>query len=215
MLLDVRTTPDAIAIAVRQDIVRGVISENGQLTEKHLTEQFDVSRASVRTALQTLSRWHLVKLAPGKGAALIALDKAYALDVCETWLLLLRGLCTHGVPDRFKPELRKRLADYELTTASTDVPYFFRDTNGIMMALISRTEKPILGSLLKNLLPALQRCLYFYLQERPESLAEIRQFVSVLGTYLVNADESAAAACVDQFAHGQLAAIETVFEDGD
>jgi DNA-binding GntR family transcriptional regulator len=72
--LGAHNTADGIAQALREAILRGVLSGGQPLRQEELAEQFGVSRIPVREALWQLSAEGLVALAPNRGAIVAALS---------------------------------------------------------------------------------------------------------------------------------------------
>jgi DNA-binding GntR family transcriptional regulator len=80
------STVDALAGALRREILDGDRPAGVRLVERELCEHFGVARHSLRAALRTLTRDGLVRLEPHRGARVARLD---ADDV--RWLYELRA----------------------------------------------------------------------------------------------------------------------------
>ena len=73
MTLTRTTTVDAIAQALRQEILDGTLAPRARLREHHLSETYGVARHSLRAALRALAAEGLVKIEPHRGAHVAAL----------------------------------------------------------------------------------------------------------------------------------------------
>jgi len=78
---------DAVVADLRRAIVDGKLRPGERLLEVELSEQFHVSRAVTRQALQQLSFDGLVEVRPRRGAVVTRMSSAVARDVCT-----VRGL---------------------------------------------------------------------------------------------------------------------------
>jgi DNA-binding GntR family transcriptional regulator len=80
------STVDALADALRREILDGRLPAGAWLRERELTESFGVARHSLRAALRALAAEGLVKIEPNRGAHVVELT---ADDV--RWLYELRA----------------------------------------------------------------------------------------------------------------------------
>lgn len=80
------TTVDALAAALRQDILDGRLAPGTRLRERELCEGYGVARHSLRAALRALAAEGLVRIEPHRGASVAELT---ADDV--RWLYELRA----------------------------------------------------------------------------------------------------------------------------
>lgn len=95
---------------LREMIVTGSLEAGSRLTEAKLTEQFHVSRGTIRAALQKLHNEGLVSQVPYTGWHVIAIN---AQDAWELHNLrrVLDGLAARLAAERIDPEGAKRLGD--------------------------------------------------------------------------------------------------------
>ncbi|MCI0475909.1 MAG: GntR family transcriptional regulator, partial [Anaerolineales bacterium] len=68
--------------SLRMKIITGKIPAGTRLTEEDLAAQFRVSRTPVREALRMLERDRLIRLARGRGASVVSLNRQ---EVIETY----------------------------------------------------------------------------------------------------------------------------------
>jgi DNA-binding GntR family transcriptional regulator len=73
MTLTRTTTVDAIADALRREILDGTLAPGARLREHQLSETYGVARHSLRAALRALAAEGLVKIEPHRGAHVAAL----------------------------------------------------------------------------------------------------------------------------------------------
>lgn len=95
---------------LREMIVTGSLEAGSRLTEAKLTEQFHVSRGTIRAALQKLNNEGLVSQVPYTGWHVIALD---AQDAWELHNLrrVLDGLAARLTAERIEAEGAKQLKE--------------------------------------------------------------------------------------------------------
>ena len=77
------TTVDALADALRERIMAGELEPGARLIERDLVEHYDVSRGTVRSALQELEHDGLVTVATHRGAFVRQLDKQGLRELFE------------------------------------------------------------------------------------------------------------------------------------
>lgn len=163
--------------AVLYGILNGLAEQKlvpGQrLVEVDLAEQYQVSRNSVREALQQLAAQGVVELLRNKGAAVRSLslqETREVLDVAERMTGLLAKSAALGIAAGQPSEpIREALAELECANAAQDVDAFARARRGLYRALLHTS-----GSReLKRLFPSIQMPVV-YAQHRPASLQKVR-----------------------------------------
>src|SRR4051794_19626276 len=77
------TTVDTLAAALRERIMSGELGPGERLIERDLVEHYDVSRGTVRAALQELEHDGLVTVATHRGAFVRQLDKQGLRELFE------------------------------------------------------------------------------------------------------------------------------------
>lgn len=82
-----RSMPDAVAEALREGILTGLLPAGRQLKQDHLARRFGVSRAPVREALQVLAGEGLLTMSRHRGVTVAPADPADLTEIAE-----LRGL---------------------------------------------------------------------------------------------------------------------------
>lgn len=85
---NIQTAPEKIADQIRTDIIFSKLKANDKLTETSLADRFDVSRASVRTALQALTNEGLLSLLPNGRREVFDFGAKQVADLFDTRFIL-------------------------------------------------------------------------------------------------------------------------------
>jgi DNA-binding GntR family transcriptional regulator len=120
------STVDALADALRREILDGVLAPGAWLRERELCEAYGVARHSLRAALRALAAEGLVKIEPHRGAHVVQLS---ADDV--RWLYELRAaleleaahLALERNGGRLPEAVHAALARLEAACAGADPPW--------------------------------------------------------------------------------------------
>jgi DNA-binding GntR family transcriptional regulator len=98
----------SVVEALRDAIVDGEFAPNQRLVEADLSERFEASRGSVRTALLELGAEGLVERVANRGARVRAISLAEAIEITEV-RMALEGLCAAKAATRLTEDDRERL----------------------------------------------------------------------------------------------------------
>ncbi len=122
-------TPTKIANRLRTDIIRAKYAPGEKLAEAQLAKQFDASRSSVRTALQTLSSEGLIRTHPNGRREVVEFTPRQIQDLYDVrWLLENRALELLFEKGRsVYPELAQILGEIEARYAQGDKDSDFCD----------------------------------------------------------------------------------------
>jgi DNA-binding GntR family transcriptional regulator len=120
------STVDALADALRREILDGALPAGSWLRERELCESYGVARHSLRAALRSLAAEGLVRIEPHRGAHVAELT---ADDV--RWLYELRAaleleaahLALERNGGRLPPEVHEALGRLEAACAGDDPPW--------------------------------------------------------------------------------------------
>lgn len=144
-----------------------------RLVEADLAEQYQVSRNSVREALQQLAAQGVVELPRNKGAAIRSLslqETLEVLDVAERMTGLLAKSAAKGIAaGRPGEPIRDALAELERANADQDVDAFARARRSLYRALLHASG----SQELRRLFPSIQMPVV-YAQHRPATLQTVR-----------------------------------------
>ncbi len=109
---------EAIARALRQDLLSGRVRPGDILLQGDLADRFGVSRIPVRDALALLARDGLIEVAMNRRATVIALDRDQIEELYDLRLLLETDLLARAVPRMGKDDLR--MVDYALDRSNLE-----------------------------------------------------------------------------------------------
>jgi DNA-binding GntR family transcriptional regulator len=120
------STVDALADALRREILDGALPAGSRLRERELCEAYGVARHSLRAALRSLAADGLVRIEPHRGARVAQLS---ADDV--RWLYELRAaleleaahLALERNDGRLPPPVHEALARLQAACAGDDPPW--------------------------------------------------------------------------------------------
>ena len=144
-----------------------------RLVEADLAEQYQVSRNSVREALQQLAAQGVVELPRNKGAAIRALslqETLEVLDVAERMMGLLAKSAAQGIAAGQPDEpIRAALTELDQADTTKDMDAFARARRSLYRALLQTSG----SSELRRLFPSIQMPVV-YAQHRPSTLQQVR-----------------------------------------
>ena len=172
-----QASPASASSAVLYGILNGLAEQRlvpGQrLVEVDLAEQYQVSRNSVREALQQLAAQGVVEILRNKGAAIRSLslqETLEVLDVAERMTGLLAKSAALGVASgKSGQPIAQALAELTQANAMQDAEAFARARRGFYRALLNTS-----GSReLQRLFPTIQMPIV-YAQYRPSTLQKVR-----------------------------------------
>jgi DNA-binding GntR family transcriptional regulator len=121
---DRRISPQALAAAIRDRVIRGFYPPGHRLTEDDLAEQYGVSRIPVREALRLLEGEGFVRVKPYSGtfvAELTAQDAADLLEIRGVLEPLAASRAAETRTDDHLDALRQILADGNAALALEDL----------------------------------------------------------------------------------------------
>jgi DNA-binding GntR family transcriptional regulator len=149
------TTTQRIVDSIVAAIVERRLMPGTKLVEAQIGELFSVSRTVVRQALNRLSRDHLVRLEPARGAfvAQPGVDEARQVFQVRKMLeaAMVRLLCSSITAAQIA-ELRRHLAEEKQALARTDVPGRTRLLADFHSVLARMLGNQVLAGLLADLL---------------------------------------------------------------
>ena len=161
-----------IVDSITTAIVERRLMPGTKLAEQQIADIFKVSRTLVRQALNQLSRDHLVRLEPARGAFVAQPSVEEARQVFEVRKMLegalVRQLCA-SITDEQVAELRRHLADEGDAVARTDVTGRTRLLADFHVVLARLVGNEVLAQLLADLL---SRCSLIALMYQSSHSAE-------------------------------------------
>jgi DNA-binding GntR family transcriptional regulator len=126
MTLARTTTVDAIADAIRQEILDGALDPGARLREHRLAETYGVARHSLRAALRALAAEGLVKIEPHRGAHVAALtpdDVRWLYELRAALELEAAHLALERNDGRLPPPVHDALRRLEAACTGDDPPW--------------------------------------------------------------------------------------------
>lgn len=118
------TTVDRVVVALRQEMLEGVLIPGTQLREEKLSERFGVSRSTVREALRVLTMDGLATRMPNRSVTVHHLSVSEVEDIYSARLVLERASveAVDTCPDQVLADLMDALAAYEALVLAGDGP---------------------------------------------------------------------------------------------
>ena len=80
--------PETVTNRLRVALINTTYAPGDRLLEEVLAEEYQVSRATIRQALQSLAQEGLIELRPRKGAVVLQMSREDAMNLCEARALL-------------------------------------------------------------------------------------------------------------------------------
>ena len=148
-----RTASAAAAKELRRRILAGAYEAGAQLKQDALAAELGVSRIPVREALVQLEAEGLVRIEPHRGAMVVGIDPAAALELYDIRALIEPELMRLSAP-RLSPEDFVRLdALLDAFDAKAGDPRPWGELNtALHLALYARAERPKMLALATGLL---------------------------------------------------------------
>ena len=120
------STVDALADALRREILDGELPAGARLRERELCEAYGVARHSLRAALRSLAADGLVRIEPHRGARVAQLtgdDVRWLYELRAALELEAAHLALERNGGRLPPEVHDALARLEAACAGEDPPW--------------------------------------------------------------------------------------------
>ena len=92
--LELTSTVDALAAALRPRILEGELPAGARLREQELSDDYGVARHTLRAALRALAAEGLVRIEPNRGASVASLGTAELHDIADLRIAFSEGTGT-------------------------------------------------------------------------------------------------------------------------
>jgi DNA-binding GntR family transcriptional regulator len=207
------TLAEQIANYLGERIMTGQIQPGQRIHELTIATELKVSRASVKEALYTLERWHLVEIIPRKGAAATRLDARHASELYDVYMHLLMMLATRLCErwqEQDKPQILaavNRVVE-QIETSSADIAAVVEASFDVMEACCELVGNPFLTEALSNFKPAVSRAYYLSADQYRQGLTQTTQFFSELPEAVLARDADNAQKLIRDFAGHQKRLIQ-------
>ncbi|MBY6033289.1 GntR family transcriptional regulator [Marinobacter daepoensis] len=202
------TLAEQIANFLAERIMTGEIRPGERIQEATLASELQVSRASVKEALYTLERWHLVEITPRKGASATQLNADSATELYDVYLHLLIMLATR-LCERWQEADRAAMLDTVAKVTSlirqpgTDITRMVEASFDVMEACCEVVGNPYLTEALSNFKPAVSRAYYLGADHYRQGLSTINTFFSELPKAVLARDTAQTCSLIQRFAEHQ------------
>lgn len=183
---DVGGLTESIANALAQRIICGELTGGYPLREVAITQEYHVSRSSVREALLLLQRRYLVDIYPRRGAqvrVLTAQNVQDLYDLSSELYILLGTLLTQRwqTQGQLLPFVEVRRA-MQFSVQNNDIASFIKQCFAIVEVAAPIVNNPYLQQALINIIPAVGRTYHLAFKQRS---AEMGQFTRIFDQLLV------------------------------
>ena len=163
---------DETTAYLKNQIITAKLAPGSRLQEQRLAMELDVSRGTVREAIPNLESIFLVTRVNHKGVRVSPFDQKWVHDVMRSWQSLSTAVLENSITT-----VQADIQKFELLVAQQKKSlHLQQERNGkahtivsIIHEYLALNTNPILGRLLEQLLPAVQRCV-FSLLTQPERL---------------------------------------------
>lgn len=207
------TLAEQIANYLAERIMNGQIQPGMRIQEASLATELKVSRASVKEALYTLERWHLVEITPRKGASASKLDANHASELYDVYMHLLMMLAAR-LCERWQESDRERMltvvshAVEQMKKPSADITAVVEASFEVMEACCELVGNDYLTEALSNFKPAVSRAYYLSAERYRHGLAQTSQFFTRLPQAVLDRDVERAQAVIREFSEHQKVMIQ-------
>ncbi|MBZ0334635.1 GntR family transcriptional regulator [Marinobacter sp. AL4B] len=207
------TLAEQIASYLAERIMTGQIQPGQRIQEANLATELKVSRASVKEALYTLERWHLVEITPRKGASATQINAEYAAELYDVYMHLLIMLATRLCErwqEEDKPVVMEAVSKVvaQIQNNRADLTAIVETSFGVMEACCEVVGNPYLTESLSNFKPAVSRAYYLSAKRYQQGLAETRRFFSELQPAVLARDTVKVRKLIEMFVEHQKQLIQ-------
>ncbi|MBK1873634.1 GntR family transcriptional regulator [Marinobacter sp. 1-3A] len=207
------TLAEQIANYLAERIMTGQIQPGKRIQEATLATELKVSRASVKEALYTLERWHLVEITPRKGASASKLDANHASELYDVYMHLLMMLAAR-LCERWQESDRERVlavvtqAVEQMRAPSADITAVVEASFEVMEACCDLVGNTYLTEALSNFKPAVSRAYYLSAERYRHGLTQTSHFFTRLPQAVLARDVEQAQTLIREFAEHQKVMIQ-------
>lgn len=175
---------ESIADALAQRIICGELAGGCALREVAITQEYQVSRSSVREALLLLQRRYLVDIYPRRGAQVRILTAQNVQDLYDlsSELYILQGtLLTQRwqTQGQLLPFLDLRRA-MQVSVQNNDIESFIKHCFAIVELAAPIVNNPYLQQALLNIIPAVGRTYYLAFKQRSAEMGQLTRIFDQL-----------------------------------
>lgn len=211
------TLAEQIANYLAERIMTGQIRPGERLQEATTANELKVSRASVKEALYTLERWHLIEITPRKGASATKLDAVHASELYDVYMHLLimlaRRLCERwqeGHKAKLLQVVEKVTGQMQsqMQSKNADITAVVEASFEVMEVCCEVVGNPYLTEALTNFKPAVSRAYYLSADRYRQDLDSTGLFFTHLTKAILARDADESEALVAEFGAHQKELIQ-------
>ncbi len=207
------TLVEQIANYLAERIMTGQIRPGERVHEATTATELKVSRASVKEALYTLERWHLIDIIPRKGAMATQLDAVHASELYDVYMHLLimlaQRLCERW-QDEDKPAVMQAVQQVteQMHNRQANITAVVESSFGVMEVCCEVVGNPYLTEALSNFKPAVSRAYYLSADRYRQDLDRTGEFFTQLTQAILARNPEQSAELITGFANHQKALIQ-------
>ncbi|MCH8498265.1 MAG: GntR family transcriptional regulator [Marinobacter sp.] len=211
------TLATEIANYLSERIISGYIRPGERLQEAHIATELEVSRASVKEALYTLERRHLVDIKPRKGAFASQLNAQHATELYDVYMHLLmmlgKRLCERW-QDSHRQHLLEKVSQVarQVNATPPEITEIVKCSFDVMDACCEVVDNEYLTESLDNLKPAVSRAYFLGADRFRHDLSTTGQFFEALTKAVLQRDAPAAERAIFDFAEHQKQLIQRALD---
>ena len=207
------TLAEQIANYLAERIMTGQIRPGERVHEATTATELKVSRASVKEALYTLERWHLIDIIPRKGAMATQLDAVHASELYDVYMHLLvmlaQRLCERW-QDEDKPAVIQAVQQVtqQMHSRHANITAVVESSFEVMDVCCEVVGNPYLTEALSNFKPAVSRAYYLSANRYRQDLDRTGEFFTRLTQAILARNPEESAELITGFANHQKALIQ-------
>lgn len=179
---------DETTAYLQKQIIVGALHPESRLQEQRLAQELDVSRGTIREAMPKLEQVFLVTRINHKGISVSPFDQKWVHDVMRSWQSLSTAVLENSITT-----VQADIQNFKLLVTQQNISlHQQQDRNGKAQTIVSIIHEylalntnPILGRLLKQLLPAVQRCVFSLLTQPELLINAVEQYLKQLADALL------------------------------
>jgi DNA-binding GntR family transcriptional regulator len=209
-----RLSVDAVADALRADILRGTIAVGEALRQETLAQRFGVSHIPVREALRQLAAEGLVSIRPNRGAMVASLSPDEATELLEIRCTLETQLVRWALP-LADAGVHARAADsLDLSERTADVDRWMEHNWTFHSTLYERAGRPRMVSMIRTLNNQIDRFIRVLLSRSDYRYRAQEEHRAILAAYRLG-NEVAVCSLLGQHLLDTSKQLAAVIEQGD
>lgn len=193
---------EQIAQHLARQIIHGDLLAGDRIQELRVAGELEVSRGSVREALLILERWHLIDILPRRGAVVKDMSEEHVRSLYEFMALLFNFTARKAIEDVQEQQLApfiELIRVMQAQASARQVDEFYESAFQYLGYAARFADNSFVEEILDNLQPAIRRAFYLALHINREEMQAALAFFKALVESLLQQDEEAAKAVIEEF----------------